>query len=59
MNNYIQFLAAKMTLDDINSKFLSSQECDEFLEDLEESMKSLRNKGQMKLAPLMDNLERI
>ena len=39
MSNYVQFLAAKMTLDDINRKFLSTKENGDFLEDLEESMK--------------------
>lgn len=59
VNNYIQFLAAKMTLDDINKKFLSTQESNEFLDDLEEAMKSLRMKAQLKMRPLIDNLERI
>jgi hypothetical protein len=26
MNNYVQFLAAKLTLDDINQRFLSTKE---------------------------------
>ena len=45
INNYGQFLAAKMTLDDINNKFLSTQESKELLDDLEEAMKSLRVKA--------------
>jgi|LauGreDrversion4_2_1035121.scaffolds.fasta_scaffold225440_2 hypothetical protein len=39
MNNYVQFLAAKMTLDDINRKFLSTKDVADFLDDLEDSMK--------------------
>ena len=45
MSHYVQFLAAKMTLDDINRKFLSTPEVSEFLDDLEESMKQLRTKS--------------
>ena len=48
-----------MTLDDINKKFLSTQESNEFLDDLEEAMKSLRVKAQLKLRPLVENLEKI
>ena len=57
--NYIQFLAAKMTIDDINQKFLSTQEIGEFLDELEEQMKSLRAKSQLKLTPLVEHLEKI
>ena len=39
MKNYVQFLAAKLTLDDINQRFLSTKEIQQFLDDLEESMK--------------------
>jgi hypothetical protein len=59
MTNYVQFLAAKMTLDEINRKFLSAREIDGFLSDLEESMKQLRTKSQLKLLPLLEHLERI
>ena len=59
INNYIQFLAAKITLDDINRKFLSTKEISEFLDDLEESMKQMRTKSQLKLRPLVEHLERI
>ncbi|CDW79380.1 UNKNOWN [Stylonychia lemnae] len=59
VNNYGQFLAAKMTLDDINKKFLSTQESNEFLDELEEAMKSLRVKAQLKLRPLIEQLEKI
>ena len=53
MTNYVQFLAAKMTMDEINRKFLSSREVEDFLTDLEESMKQLRTKSQLKLLPLL------
>lgn len=59
MNNYVQFLAAKMTLDDINQRFLSTKEIGQFLEDLEDSMKQLRTKSQLKLIPLVDSLDSI
>jgi hypothetical protein len=45
MNNYLQFLAAKMTLDDINQKFLTTEETNEFLKEVEESIKTLKEKG--------------
>ena len=48
-----------MTLDDINQKFLSTQESNEFLDELEEAMKSLRVKAQLKLRPLIEYLEKI
>lgn len=59
INNYVQFLAAKMTLDDINRKFLSTKEISDFLDDLEEQMKQLRTKSQLKLLPLVEHLDRI
>ena len=58
-HHYIQFLAAKMTLDDVNSKFLSTQESEDFLDDLEEQMKQLRTKSQLKLRPLVEHLDNI
>jgi hypothetical protein len=39
MNNYTQFLGTKLTLDDINKKFLSTKEISSFLDELEDSMK--------------------
>ena len=57
--NYVQFLAAKMTLDDINRKFLVTSESQAFLADLEDAVKSLRVKAQLKLRPLVESLARI
>ena len=57
INNYVQFLAAKQTLDDINTKFLSSRENSQFLDELEEQMKQLRTKSQVKLMPLLNTLD--
>jgi hypothetical protein len=59
MNNYVQFLAAKLTLDDINQRFLSTKEIQQFLDDLEDSMKQLRTKSLLKLMPLVDALDNI
>jgi hypothetical protein len=39
VNNYVQFLAAKLTLDDINSRFLSTAHISTFLDELEDQMK--------------------
>ena len=59
MNNYLQFLAAKMTLDDINQKYLVTEETNKFLKEIEESIKTLKDKGQSKLLPLVMHLDRI
>ena len=48
-----------MTIDDINRKFLSNKEIGDFLDDLEESVKQLRTKSQLKLLPLADHLDHI
>lgn len=59
MSNYVQFLAAKMTMDEINKKFLSAREVEDMLADLEDSMKQFRTKSQLKLLPLLQHLESI
>ena len=53
ITNYQQFLAAKLTLDDINRRFLATKEVADFLEELEDAMKQLRTKSQLKLLPLL------
>lgn len=42
-----------MALDEINSNFLSAEECNKLLEELEKNMKGLRTKGEEKLNPLL------
>jgi hypothetical protein len=46
-----------MTLDDINQRYLSNDESNQFLADLEDSLKILKTKGYSKLVPLIQDLE--
>ena len=59
IDNYDSFLEAKLVLDNLNKKFVSSDKTRDQLEELDKGLKLLKEQSQESLEPLRESLTNI
>ena len=59
IDNYDSFLEAKLVLDNLNKKFVSSEKTRDHLEELDKGLKLLKEQSQESLEPLRESLTNI